>query len=193
MAGTATNAGRWPEADVWTAPSGSDIPSTIDTEPGTDWDLVGYLDGDAGVVKALDEDSDTLKAWGGAPIEDVSTFNGQTIAFTAIEDNDVVWSLIYQGSDAPSASGGVTTRVAKVPVRAPRMFLIELRNGSKKKRYLVEKGVVRPTSDITENETDLGGIELTINCLVDDNDALHTEQIKGYDAADSSSSSSSSS
>lgn len=178
MAGDADKAGRWVEADVWVAPLGTTPPATIDAAPGTDFDLVGFLDGDAGVVKALDEDSDTLKAWGGVPIEDVSTFNGETFAFTAIEDNDVVWNLVYQGSDAPVTATGVTTRTAKVPVRGPQVFLIELRrsNGDKK-RYLIPKGVARPTSDLTENETDLGGQEITVNVLANSSNELHTETL----------------
>lgn len=179
MAGDATKAGRWTEADVWVAPLGTTPPADIDTIPGAGWELIGFLDGDAGVVKSLDEDSDTLKAWGGAPLEDVSTFNGETFQFTALEDNDVVWQVIYQGSDAPTTATGTTTRVAKVPVRGPQAWLIRLtRSTGALKQYLIPKGVGRPSSDLTENETDLGGAEITVNVLADSSNQLHTETLK---------------
>jgi hypothetical protein len=179
MAGDATKAGRWSEADVWVAPLGTTPPTDIDTDPATGWDLIGYLDGDAGVVKSLDEDSSTLKAWGGVPIEDVSTFNGESFAFTAVEDNDVVWMLLYPGSAAPTTATGTTTRVASVPNRVPQAWLIRLTRGDgTKKQYLITKGVGRPTSDITENETDLSGVEITVNVLANSSNELHTETIK---------------
>ena len=179
MAGDVTKAGRWPEADVYVAPLGTTPPVDIDTAPAAEWNLVGFLDGDAGVVKSLDEDSDTLKAWGGTPIEDVSTFNGETFQFTAIEDNDVVWGMVYQGSSTPTTVTGTTTRVAKVPVRGPQAFLIRLSRGSgAKKQYLIPKGVARPTGDMAENETDLGGTEITVNVLANSSNELHTEIIK---------------
>lgn len=180
MGGTVANAGRWAEVDVWSAPAGTAFPATIDDAPATGWDLVGFMDGSAGVVKALDEDSDTLKAWGGTPIEIVSTFNGESFTFTAVEDNDVVWNLIYQGSDAPVTASGVTTRTAKVPKRVSLAWIIELRNGTKKKQYRIAKGTPRLASDITENETDLGGAEITVSAISNDTNELHDELIKGY-------------
>lgn len=177
MQGDTSKAGRWVECDVWHAELGT-TPPAANAEPGPEWDLVGFLDPGAGVVKALDEDSSVLKAWGGVPIENVHTFNGETIKFTAIEDNDVVWGLVYAGSPEPTTASGVTTRLAKVPNRVPSAWLIRLKraNGAVKE-YLIAKGTGAPSSDITENEADLGGTEITITVLSDSEDNLHTERL----------------
>lgn len=177
MQGDTSNAGRWPECDVWRAPLGT-TPPAPNADPAAEWDLVGFLDGDAGLVKALDEDSSTLKAWGGVPIENVNNFNGESFKFTAIEDNDVVWGILYEGSPTPTVAGGVTTRVAKVPNRVPCAWLIRLkRSNGAVKEYLIAKGTGAPSSDITENDKDLGGTEITVSVLSDSTNTLHTERL----------------
>lgn len=179
MSGNPDKAGRWPQCDVWVAPKGTTFPADPSEDPGNDFDLIGYLDGSAGVVKSMDEDNDKLKAWGGATIDSVNTFNGESFAFTAIEDNDVVWGVVYAGSDAPTTATGVTTRVAKVPKRGEQAWLIRLsRSDGTKKDYQVPLGVARPSGDVTENETDLGGTEITVDVLSNSSDELHTEVIK---------------
>ena len=177
MLGDTSKAGRWPECDVWNAPLGT-TPPAPGVDPAVEWDLVGFMDGSAGVVKSLDEDSSTLKAWGGVPIENINTFNGESFAFTAVEDNDVVWGIVYAGSPPPTSAAGVTTRVAKVPNRQPTAWLVRLKraNGDVKE-YLIAKGTGAPTSDVTENETDLGGTEITVTVLSDSDNTLHTERI----------------
>lgn len=177
MQGDTSKAGRWPECDVWRAPLGT-TPPLAGADPAVEWELVGFLDGDSGVVKALDEDSSTLKAWGGIPIENVNTFNGESFKFTAIEDNDVVWGIVYEGSPAPTTAAGVTTRVAKVPNRTPSAWLIRLKRATGElKEYLIAKGTGAPTSDVTENEKDLGGTEITVSVLSDSDNTLHTERL----------------
>lgn len=178
MLGDTSKAGRWPECDVWNAPIGT-TPPLAGEDPAAEWDLVGFLDGDAGVVKALDEDSSTLKAWGGVPIENINQFNGESFKFTAVEDNDVVWGIVYAGSPAPEAPvAGVTTRIAKVPNRVPSAWLIRLKRASGDvKEYLIAKGTGAPSSDVTENEGDLGGTEITVSVLSDSENTLHTERL----------------
>lgn len=177
MAGDTTKAGRWAALDVWVAPLGTTPPADGTATPGAGWELIGFMHPD-GLKQDMDEDSSTLVAYGGTPIEDVSKFNGMSFAFTAIEDNDVVWGLVFDGSEAPTTASGVTTRVAKVPVRSPRAWLIrqERADGTKKQRS-IKKGVGRPTSFNDENETDLAGTEITVNVLADSANELLTETI----------------
>lgn len=179
MLGDTSKAGRWAECDVWNAPLGT-TPPLPGEDPAVDWDLVGFMDGSAGVVKSLDEDSSVLKAWGGVQIENINTFNGESFAFTAVEDNDVVWGIVYAGSPAPTtdATTQVKTRTAKVPNRIPSAWLIRLKRADGTiKEYVIAKGTGAPTSDVTENETDLGGTQITVTVLSDSDQNLHVENI----------------
>jgi hypothetical protein len=73
---------------------------------------------------------------------------------------------------------GVTTRVAKVPKRQPSAWLIRLtRANGDVKEYVIPKGTGAPSSDVTENETDLGGTEITVSVLSGSDETLHHENL----------------
>lgn len=181
MAGDATNAGRWAECDVYEAPVGTTPPVDNDTDPSATWNLIGFLDPDDGLPRGFEEDSDTKSAWGGATIDVINTFNGESFTFTGIEDNDVMFGLVYEGSATPSAVGSLKTRVAKVPVRDNHAWLFQLRNGTKKKTYIVQKGRISAVALKDENNADLGGATITVTSISNSDNELHTEMISGYD------------
>lgn len=175
MAGDVTQTGRWAEADVFRAPVGTLAPTTAEGALDADWKAVGFLDGEAGIVKAMEESSETLTVWGGTPVDSTSEFGGATFTFTAVEDNDEMFSIRYEGSAAPTTTVDTKTRVAKVPVRGEWAWLIRLQRPGKTKVTVVPKGKVAEAGEVNENETELPTQEITVNILSASDKTLFTE------------------
>lgn len=188
MAGDATKAGRWATCDVYRGALGVTPPTSPKVAPSTsDYDLVGYLDASAGLIKSLDEDSTVLSAWGGATIENVFKFNGESFKFTAIEDSNIVFDIVYQGSATPTQAAGTTTRTAKIPNHKPSAWLIRLtRTSGIVKDYQIAKGTGALSSDVTEDESDLGGSEITVTVLSNSDRELHKELVYDPEASSAS-------
>lgn len=176
--GDPTKAGRWATIDVWYAPTGTTAPADNDTAPSATWVPIGFIDPE-GLSETLDEDSDTLTAYDGTPIEVVPKFNGATFTFTGIEDNDAMFGLIYEGSATPGAPvGGVTTRVAKVPTRVNHAWLIRWANGAKKKMRIVPLGKVSAVALKDTKSDALGGAAITVSIVANSNRELMTDSLK---------------
>lgn len=99
MAGDPANAALFAEADVFIGGVDAVDPATIDDPFGSDWDLVGLLDGSEGFVYSRSEDTTDLFAWGGIIVRTTRKNFKQTVTFTALEDNDTTRALLWPGSD----------------------------------------------------------------------------------------------
>jgi hypothetical protein len=100
MSGTPENARQWADADVYVAFSlDAANPNTIDDPFGSEWDLVGLLDGDAGFTESRSEDTTDHFAWGGLLIRTSRRNFVMTRTFTSLEaSSPVVVRLRYPGS-----------------------------------------------------------------------------------------------
>lgn len=185
MSGTVTNVKVWDEIEVYSAPLGTTPPTDPSATPSVSWEPWGFLD-PAGLKQTLDENSDTLKSYEGIPVHVTSEFNGSTFVFTAIEDNDVVQTQIYEGSDAPTVSNGVRTFVAKVPKRAVKAWLLHFHSGNDHAMQIVKKGQISGVSLADKTRKDLGGAEITVTRVATDSGELFTEISTADDDSSSS-------
>lgn len=160
MAGDASNATVWPDADVyWAASTATANPATVAAAFGVGWELVGLLDGDAGFVQARDEDVNDHYAWGGILVRTTRRNFKQTITFTALEDNAVTRDLIWPDSTA-------TELVVPRPTRGRIAF--ETREGAKVKRLIsAYEAEVAVNGDIVDSESDLTRYELIATIFPD--------------------------
>ena len=152
MAGDPAKATIWPNADVFSGDTDAEDPATVDAPFGSDWDLVGLLDGDAGFVQAREEETNDIYAWGGILVRTSRRNFKQTVAFTALEDNETTKALIWPGS-----AGGelIVPRPARVKVG------LEMREGSTVKRLIsAYEAEVVINGDITDSEADITRYEL---------------------------------
>src|SRR5690554_1355186 len=113
MGGDPSKAAVWAFADVYVGSLEAENPASIDTEFGSDWDLVGLLDGDAGFVYARQEEETDHYAWGGVLVRTSRRNFKQTVAFTALEDNPTTRALIWPGS---SASQLIVPKPARIKI-----------------------------------------------------------------------------
>ncbi|WP_030303506.1 hypothetical protein [Streptomyces katrae] len=148
MAGDPLKANLWTDADVYISTNlSATLPANAGTPFGVDWDLVGLLDGDDGFPESRDEDTDDKYAWGGILVRTSRTHFKLTKSFTALEDNDTTFSLLWPGS---------TASVIKVPRPAKVLVAFETREGDKVRRLITSNyAEVTLDGDHGENETDL--------------------------------------
>jgi hypothetical protein len=114
MAGDATNAALWQNADVYIAAANATAPSNVTSAWANAWSAVGLLDGEAGFAESREEESNEIYAWGGVLVKKTKSKHKRTIKFVALENNATVFGLVNPGSTRTTASG-VTTSSIKTP------------------------------------------------------------------------------
>jgi hypothetical protein len=98
MSGNPEKASIWGDADVYVGPDTATIPGSIDEPFGSEWELVGLLDGDAGFEESRSMDTSDFFAWGGLLIRTSRRNFVLTRKFTALEDNAATAGLVWPGS-----------------------------------------------------------------------------------------------
>lgn len=148
MAGDPLKANLWTDADVYISTNlSATLPANASTAFGVDWELVGLLDGDDGFPESRDEDTDDKYAWGGMLVKTSRNHFKLTKSFTALEDNDTTYSLLWPGSSA--------TRI-KIPRPVRVLVAFETREGDKVRRLITSQyAEISLDGDHGENETDL--------------------------------------
>ncbi|MCP9205500.1 Ig-like domain-containing protein [Streptomyces sp. NEAU-Y11] len=148
MSGDPMKANLWTDADVYISTNlSATLPADANSAFGVDWKLVGLLDGDEGFPESRDEDTDDKFAWGGILVRTSRQHFKLTKSFTALEDNDTTYSLLWPGS---SPTQIVVPRPAKVKIA------FETREGEKVRRLSSALyAEVALDGDHGENESDL--------------------------------------
>ncbi|MGW1134425.1 Ig-like domain-containing protein [Streptomyces griseoluteus] len=148
MAGDPLKANLWTDADVYVSTNlSATLPANAATPFGPDWDLVGLLDGDDGFPEGRDEDTDDKFAWGGILVRTSRQHFKLTKSFTALEDNETTYGLLWPGS---------TPTQIVVPRPARVRIAFETREGDKVRRLIsAQYAEVALDGDHGENESDL--------------------------------------
>jgi uncharacterized protein YjdB len=169
VAGDPLKANLWTDADVYTSTNlSATLPANASTAFGVDWDLVGLLDGDEGFPESRDEDTDDKFAWGGILVKTSRNHFKLTKSFTALEDNDTTFSLLWPGSSA--------TQII-VPRPAKLLVAFEVREGTKVRRLITANyAEVSLDGDHGENETDLESMAFTATIYPTGGGVLFTRQ-----------------
>jgi hypothetical protein len=169
VAGDPLKANLWTDADVYISTNlSATLPANASTPFGVDWDLIGLLDGDDGFPESRDEDTDDKFAWGGILTKTSRNHFKLTKSFTALEDNDTTFSLLWPGS---TSSQIIVPRPAKV------LVAFETREGSKVRRLITANyAEVALDGDHGENETDLESMTFVATIFPTGGGVLFTRQ-----------------
>lgn len=174
MAGDATNAALWQNADVYVAASGTTGPANVSSAWGGSWTAIGLLDGEAGFAMNSEEESNEIYAWGGLLVKKTKSKHKRTIKFVALEDNAATYGLVNPGSTRTTA-GGLTTSTVKVPSLTEFAIGFETKDGTKVKRRSVKRAVVEEIGEVLESESGLTVYEITVTIYPETDGTLFTE------------------
>lgn len=154
MSGNTANAAVWGGADVLIAPIGTTIPTT-NAAFGVGWEYVGLLDGGQGFEEAIEVESTDHDAWGYGTI--FTTYKAQklTKTFTALEENSVVMSLVYDTSAMTfNDTLGTYSGTLKVRDHTEQVLIAFVTTSGGNEKRLISKGyaTVAPSNAGSDGE-----------------------------------------
>lgn len=163
------NAEDWADADVLIAAVGSAVPATKDDPFSSDWDSVGYIDGETGFSNAREQTYTDTKAWGAGRIKRTSKDYMESVSWKSWEYNETTRSLLFPGS---------TASVRKVPKSVPILVALEKTNADGEVRRLItsQHAIVDPAVAIEDKEGDTTGYTFVANIIPNPDEELWIEQ-----------------
>jgi hypothetical protein len=144
----------------------------------------GYI-GEDGLTETVDRSTDKIRAWGGDTVKVVQSDFSVTYQFTFLETlNTDVLKAVY-GDDnvtvtAATATAGTLRTVLINGDKLPqKSYVFEVKDDDARIRIYVPKGQVIEVGDVTYNDTDVIGYQVTIEAFKDA--TLNANSIKFID------------
>lgn len=164
---------------VFVGAAGSTLPATADAKLDAAFKEIGYLSED-GITNSNSPETDNIKAWGGDVVATTQSEKPDTFKLTLIETlKSEVLKVVY-GDDNVTVGedGAVSVKANNAEAEAHAwVFDMILKDGALK-RIVIPQGKISEIGDITYNDSDLVGYEVTITCVVDGSGNTHYEYIK---------------
>ncbi len=161
------------------APVGTALPTDATTALESAFKTLGYISED-GLTNNNSPSGDTVKAWGGDPVLMFNAGKEDTFSWSMIEALNVdVLKLVYGDDNVTGtlATGITVTANAKdLPAKA---FVIDMimREGALK-RIVIPSGLLTELGEISYNDSNAVGYEITVTAQKDANGNTHYEYIK---------------
>jgi|GEM_PF-1496271 len=173
MSGNPDKASIWGDADVFVATDlEALLPATVLDPFPASYELVGLLDGEAGIEESRSRDSTDYFAWGGLLIRTARRKFVLTRKFIALEENAVTMGLVWPGSGPDERS---------IPNPNARFkFGFETIDGATVKRAITRRyAEVEEVGTIKQSESELTKLEITIKIYPDADGVLFDTQGDG--------------
>lgn len=159
------------DSEVFLAPKGSTLPTSIATDPSAPFVGIGWLSED-GVSLALSTDVEKFKGWqGGTTLRTKVTSAEKTVTMQALEETPGVMELYYgvKPSDI-TVSGTAPNEVAKVnipesPGTVERAAVIRFVDGDVEKWLCCENVQVTERGDVPHANADMTMYEFTFEII----------------------------
>lgn len=169
--GQTANASVWAEGDVLIGPEDATIPEGGEPFDLDEWAYVGFLSGEDGFTEEIEVETANHFAWGGHLLATTRSNFFLTRTFTAYEENETVYDLVYPGHgvDFGSAGGpGLDQGEFEGDINVPDLqarFRIAFvtRTGNTEKRFISRHyAQVNERGEKQESETELARRQLTV-------------------------------
>ena len=151
------------------APAGSTLPTTAAATLDAAFKKLGYVS-DAGLVRAIELDTATVRAWGGDVVLVLHNSKTETFQFTALDAHSPeVLGLAYNDENVTgdALSTGISVKSnTKEPVG--HAFVVDmLEAGKTLHRIVIPNGVLTSLENITYVDTGAEGYGITITAIAD--------------------------
>lgn len=143
----------------------------------TGFTTLGYISED-GVTNNNPPETDDVKAWGGATVMSIQTSKEDTFTFTLLEvlDEEVL-KLVYGDSNVTKATNSLTVK-ATMDDYSAHAFVIDMKINGTKQRIVIPNGKVSDVGEVTYNDSEAVGYEVTITAMPDP--AVTSQDITHY-------------
>lgn len=136
------------------APSGTAIPATASTDPGSAWVHIGDIDHD-GITLSLSKDTETLKNWANKVKRVIMTNHEETVQCGVMDTTAESLAAVF-GDDAVTETPATTAHGAQVSVDlsednlpAPEAFLFVMKDGDAMVVLGTTSGQISAIEDVT--------------------------------------------
>jgi hypothetical protein len=169
---------------ILVGPLATAAPTDATTALAVGFKATGYI-GEDGLTETVDRSTDKIRAWGGDTVKVVQSDFSVTYQFTFLETlNTDVLKAVY-GDDnvtvtAATATAGTLRTVLINGDKLPqKSYVFEVKDDDARIRIYVPKGQVIEVGDVTYNDTDVIGYQVTVEAFKDA--TLNANSIKFID------------
>lgn len=156
------------EGAIWWAPAGTALPTNASTDLAETFQGVGYVSED-GLTEKESRTYEKFKAWGGDTVASSQTEYSKSYTFKMLETNEATMKARY-GTENVTATGGKVTQVKHNANELPEgVWVIEMIIAGRIVRKVMPKAKIEEIGDITYNDGNLVGYEVTLGLLPDAN------------------------
>lgn len=154
---------------IYRAPSGTTLPTDASSALAGTFVAIGYNTED-GVTRAIDQDTEVVKAWGGDTVLVLENSRTETFQFSMLDAHSVEALKIFNG-DSNVTGSALSTGISVTSNNSEKgdhVFVIEMiEAGNTLHRIVIPKGVVTEVEDITYVDNAAVAYGVTITALSD--------------------------
>lgn len=152
---------------VSVAPSGSKLPTDASAALDAAFKALGYCNED-GITVSEERDTEDIAAWGGDTVYTSQTAYKESVAFTPIECNKHVVKLMYGDQNVTVEEGKMVVKHTGADLPEVRIVIETVPNSKTVARYVIPRAKLTEKGDLTLNDSDPIGRELTFTALPDE-------------------------
>lgn len=157
-----------------TAPYGTALPTTdntfFDASLNVAFDDGGYI-GESGVALNQGRSFTDIKDMDGTAIDTIQTDSNGTVAFTAMELNDVVLGAVFGSGNVTTTSSTLSAGTRHTVALSlgedvdPRSHVFRMKSGAKRAGLIIPRGRITDTGSITWSSAGAATLDLTIKAI----------------------------
>lgn len=153
---------------IYAGEPGEGVPTDATTELDSGLVNLGYVSED-GLVNGIETSTEDITAWGGDTVLTVRTSRSETFAWTFIQTNAAVLAEVYGPDNVEAGVGGSLTVLHNSLELPRRLYVFEiLMTGNRVKRIVVPNAQITEVGDVTYQDGEAIGYEVTLSAYPDE-------------------------